>query len=555
MRPLSSLLSQGSNSYICNSCRRALTSTVNTDPTKQHRPRNRYAAYSTASVQSRSRPIDVAIIGSGPAGFYSAYRLLKRLPDARITMFEHLPVPYGLARYGVAPDHPEVKRCTDTLENLARESSGNFHFVGNCPIGDCPEELPLTAVTPYFDALLFAYGASRDKRIGIPGEDLKGVVSARAFVGWYNGLPEYADLDVDLTAGDTAVVIGQGNVALDVTRTLLAPLEELRKSDINEETVEALSRSKVREVKIIGRRGPLQAPYTIKELRELMNLPDVGFASPPEGWEDLLQVPRKKLPRQLKRIAELLEKGSTSPLEHGKKAWQLGFLRSPTLFLSESGEKLQSVGFEKTEYERPLVDLLTGDPQSDLNALRAAKVQPTGQKGLIRTNLAFRSVGYQSEPLAGMEEVGVPFDVAKGIIPNDRWGRVLSPSLGIDGAASALTAGHVPGMYCAGWVKRGPTGVIASTMDDAFLTADVLAGDWEQHALFLGGGGGKTENDSVGRAGYKGVIQEIRRRGIRSVSWSEWEKIDAEERRRGKANGKEREKIRRVPEMLRLLDS
>ncbi|TKA47752.1 hypothetical protein B0A54_02126 [Friedmanniomyces endolithicus] len=416
-------------------------------------------------------------------------------------------------------------------------------------------QLPLTAVTPYFDALLFAYGASRDKRIGIPGEDLKGVVSARAFVGWYNGLPEYADLDVDLTAGDTAVVIGQGNVALDVTRTLLASLEELRKSDINEETVEALSRSKVREVKIIGRRGPLQAPYTIKELRELMNLPNVGFASPPEGWEDLLQVPRKKLPRQLKRIAELLEKGSTSPLEHGKKAWQLGFLRSPTLFLSESGEKLQSVGFEKTEYERPLVDLLTGDPQSDLNALRAAKVQPTGQKGLIRTNLAFRSVGYQSEPLAGMEEVGVPFDVAKGIIPNDRWGRVLSPSLGIGGAASALTAGHVPGMYCAGWVKRGPTGVIASTMDDAFLTADVLAGDWEQHALFLGGGGGKTENDSVGRAGYKGVIQEIRRRGIRSVSWSEWEKIDAEERRRGKANGKEREKIRRVPEMLRLLDS
>ena len=373
-------------------------------------------------------------------------------------------------------------------------------------------------------------------------------------MGWYNGLPEYADLDVDLTAGDTAVVIGQGNVALDVTRILLSPLEELRKTDINEETVEALSRSKVRDVKVVGRRGPLQAPYTIKELRELMHLPGVGSAPPPEGWEDLIGVPRKKLPRQLKRIAELLEKGSKSPLESSEKAWQLGYLRSPAAFLSESGKQLEAVGFEKTAYERPLADILTGNPQSDLNALRAAKVRSTGEKGLVHASLAFRSVGYQSEPLPGMSEVGVPFDEARNIVPNDRWGRVLSPTEGVGGAASALTAGHVPGMYCAGWVKRGPTGVIASTMDDAFLTADVIAGDWEGHARFLSHDGDGDGDGDAHKLGWEGVRQELEARNVRAVSWREWEVIDAEERRRGKERGKAREKMRRVEEMLAFLD-
>ncbi|KAK6411425.1 NADPH-adrenodoxin reductase [Elasticomyces elasticus] len=540
MSPSLAAMRSGS-SYVCTACRTRSLATRRTTP--------RNATYSTASVQVR-RPINVAIIGSGPAGFYSAYRLLKRLPDARITMFEQLPVPYGLARYGVAPDHPEVKKCTETLITVAQEQPINFNFVGNCPIGPGKGELPLTAITPYFDATLFAYGASKDKRLGIPGEDLKGVVSARSFVGWYNGLPEYADLPVDLTAGDTAVVIGQGNVALDVTRILLAPLDELRKTDINEETIEALSRSRVRDVKVIGRRGPLQAPYTIKELRELMNLPDVGFAPPPEGWEDLLQIPRKKLPRQLKRIAELLEKGSKTGSDSSAKAWQLGYLRSPAAFLSQGGEHLDAVGFEKTEYARPLSELLTGDPQSDLNALRAAKVQSTGRKSLVHANLAFRSVGYQSEPLPGMSEIGVPFDAARGVIPNDRWGRVLSPTEGVGGVAAALTAGHVPGMDAAGWVKRGPTGVIASTMDDAFLTADVVAGDWEGHARFMNHGDGLEMKE-----GYDGVRRELESRSIRSVSWSDWEKIDVEERRRGKKRGKEREKIRRVDEMLALLDS
>lgn len=370
---------------------------------------------------------------------------------------------------------------------------------------------------------------------------MKNVISARAFVGWYNGLPEYADLSPDLQSGDTAVVVGQGNVALDVTRILLMPLEELRKTDISEHAVEALSRSKVRDVKVIGRRGPLQAPYTIKELRELLNLRDVGFVPPPEGWDSLIQVERKKLPRQLKRIADLIEKGSKTQIEQADKAWQLGFLRSPVEFLSKNGSDLAGVGFEQTEYISPMSDsIVAGSPEQTLHALRAHKVRGTGQKSSISATLAFRSIGYESEPLPGLDQIGVPFDKKNGIIPNDRWGRILSPDLG---AGGDLTAGHVPGMYCAGWVKRGPTGVIASTLDDAFTTADVIVKDWNARVLF---------NERKGDG--EDVKNIIKKRGIRAVTWKDWEAIDQEERRIGESRGKEREKFRSVRDMLRVLD-
>lgn len=378
----------------------------------------------------------------------------------------------------------------------------------------------------------------------MPGEELTGAHSARAFVGWYNGLPEYAGLDPDLGAGDTAVVIGQGNVALDVTRILFMPLGELRKTDISEHALQALSKSRVRNVKVIGRRGPLQAPYTIKELRELLQLRGLAFVPPPEGWQALLQVETKKLPRQLKRIAELLQKGSKETIEQAVNAWQLGYLRSPVEFLSKNGTDLAAIGFEQTEYVQHMSELMTGEPQHDLSALRGAKVRGTGRKGVVSAQLAFRSIGYESEALPGLDLLGVPFDSKKGIIPNDRYGRVLSPDLGPGGD---LTAGHVPGMYCAGWVKRGPTGVIASTLDDAFTTADIIVDDWKKNVRF---------NEGVGeqKAGWEEVKKEAEKRSIRAVSWQDWEKIDAEEVKRGKDKGKEREKFRTVEEMLKVLD-
>ena len=340
------------------------------------------------------------------------------------------------------------------------------------------------------------------------------------------------------------MIIGQGNVALDVARFLLSPLDHLKDTDVSEHALETLSKSKIRDVKVIGRRGPLQAPYTIKELRELMHLPGVGFAPPPESWEALMQVQRKKLPRQLKRIAELLEKGSKTPMADATKAWQLGYLRAPSEFLSSDGQNLEAVGFEQTEYTQDIASVVKGDPQADLNAVRAVKVKPTGNKALIRANLAFRSVGYKSEALPGFEELGIPFDDKLGIIPNDMHGRVIAPGRG---PAGPLTAGHVPGIYCAGWVKRGPTGVIASTMDDAFNTGDIIARDWE--------GGVKFNEDDGVKDGFEGVSAEMKRRGIRAVSWRDWQRIDEEEVRRGKAKGKEREKCRSVEEMMKILDS
>jgi adrenodoxin-NADP+ reductase len=322
------------------------------------------------------------------------------------------------------------------------------------------------------------------------------------------------------------------------------PLEELRKTDIAEHALEALAKSKVRDVKVIGRRGPLQAPYTIKELRELMNIPGLAFIPPSSGWDSLIQVERKALPRQLKRIAEVLEKGSKTSLAEASKAWQLGYLRSPSEFLSTNGKDLVAVGFETTEYLNPISSVLTDDAQANLNAIRSVGAKGTGSKTVVGASLAFRSVGYKSEALEGMDQLGIVFDQKAGILPNDRWGRVLSPDLG---PAGPLTAGHVPGMYCAGWVKRGPTGVIASTLDDAFATADVIVKDWRDCATFHAGVGPEKH-------GWNALQGELKSRGIRSVSWQDWEKIDAVEVQKGQAAGRERVKFRTVEDMLQVLD-
>lgn len=409
-------------------------------------------------------------------------------------------------------------------------------------IGNKKHQLPLKALTPHYDAILFAYGASRDRRLDVPGEDLKGVLSARAFVGWYNGLPEYADLAPPLDSGEEAVVIGQGNVALDVARTLLSPLDRLRGTDMTENAIETLSKSRVKRVRIVGRRGPLQAPYTIKEIRELLQLPAVAFEALPKG---LLPDNPKKLPRQLSRIAQLLEKGSTAQRTQAEKEWTLLYMRSPTGFSPSGpgGDQLGGVRFEEMEYTVP-PSTIALDDLAGLRNLRVRKKEG-GVDEVLPTTLAFKSVGYLSEPIEGFEDLGIPFDKQMGIIPNDLYGRVMAPDRGPGG----LAAGHVSGVYCAGWVKRGPTGVIASTMDDAFTSADVVAKDWGDRVPFLGEGGGGGE-----KKGWEEVQKEVRKRGIRSVDWRDWKTIDEEEKRRGREKGKEREKCKSVEEMLRILD-
>jgi len=392
-----------------------------------------------------------------------------------------------------------------------------------------------------YHALLFSYGASQDRTLNLPNESLEGVYSARDFVGWYNGLPECANLNPKLDMGDEAIVIGQGNVALDVARILLSPLDRLRHTDITEQALDSLAKSRVKRVRVVGRRGPLQAPYTIKELRELMQLPGVAF----EGIDESLFLTDnvKKLPRQLMRIAQVLQKGSSVAPSVGEKNWELNFMLSPTSFLPSSSnpDRLAAVQFQHQEFVLSPESIDT----TDLNALRGMRVRPCqpDQQTTLETSLAFRSVGYKSTALPGMKESHIPFDDKMGIIPNDLYGRVLSPSLG----PGNLTAGHVKGMYCAGWVKRGPTGVIASTMDDAFNTAEAVAKDWSDGVSFL--------NDDGKAAGWEGVQKEALKRGIRSVSWADWQTIDREEKRRGKEKGKERVKCATVEEMLQILDA
>jgi adrenodoxin-NADP+ reductase len=264
-----------------------------------------------------------------------------------------------------------------------------------------------------------------------------------------------------------------------------------------------------------------------------MKLPSVAFRPMDSS---LIPQDVSKLPRAQKRIMELLKKGSETSLSSASKSWYLDFQLSPTSFNAAGtpSERLSNVSFEKM--------LLSPDAFDPY-----AKAKGTGEHVDFQAEFAFRSIGYKSEPLQGLSDLGIPFDERLGIIPNDQYGRVLNSS---QGPAGSLTARHVPGMYCAGWVKRGPTGVIASTMNDAFATADAIAEDWYSHALFIGSENGHD----TPRDGWVRLKEEAEKRGCRRVSWQDWELIDKAEREKGKAKGKEREKFTRIEDMLAVID-
>ncbi|KAI0152285.1 nucleotide-binding domain-containing protein [Hypoxylon sp. NC0597] len=507
-------------SWLCATCRRKASTTL----------ASRISRYSTSAGSRHDRPLRMAVVGSGPAGFYTAYRVMSKVPNTKVDMYEALPVPYGLVRFGVAPDHPEVKNCQEKFEEVA--SSPNFTFIGNVAIGNTGGHfdgctIPLASMMNHYDAVVFAYGASKDKKLGIPGEsELKGIYSAREFVGWYNGLPEYANLAPDLTQGDEAVIIGQGNVALDVARMLLENVDVLRKSDITEAAIETLLKSRIRRVHIVGRRGPMQAAFTIKEVRELMKLPGVGFHD-----IDMSLIPDEisKLPRARRRLMEIMVKGSTTRAEEAAKSWSLDFCLSPTEFLGRPDGHVDKTVFEQTTLASPF------DPSSSVTG--------TGRKLTMLSSVVFRSIGYKSVALPGFNEAGILFNDSKGIIENDGVGRVLQ--IKDDESNAQRQASHLPGVYCAGWVKRGPTGVIASTMEDAFSTGDAIASDWNSDASFL-----KGESSS----GWEALRGGVEHGKCRVIHWEDWKKIDKAERQRGLLHGKEREKFTSTAEMLSAAD-
>ncbi|KAL8865766.1 MAG: hypothetical protein Q9174_006708, partial [Haloplaca sp. 1 TL-2023] len=393
---------------------------------------------------------------------------MQGIEHAVVDMYEQLPIPFGLVRYGVAPDHPEVKNCQDKFTEVA--SSPNFNFIGNIQVG---KDVQLRSFTKHYDAVSFAYGASKDRKLGVKGEDyLDGIYSARDFVGWYNGLPDSSNLAPRLDVSDTAVIIGQGNVAMDVARTLLKDVDTLRHTDMPDYALAELSKSRVKEVHIVGRRGPMQLASTIKEVRELMKLPKVGFGP---FDQKLLPSDISSLPRTAKRLTKLLKEGSSLQRVHSNKQWRFDFLMAPEQFrpaIGASLPQLSEVEFRRTKYA------------SENDVFRSdAKVESTESRISIETGLAFRSIGYQSEELPGMKELGIDFDAKKGIIINDHDGRLIGEQ------QDQVHSGPLPGLYCAGWVKRGPTGVIANTMEDSFATAEAIVEDWKNQVPFLGGGG------------------------------------------------------------------
>lgn len=484
-----------------------------------------YRCYSSTRKDLHDVPAPrVAIVGSGPAGFYTTQKLMRELRGTKVDMYEHLPVPFGLVRFGVAPDHPEVKNVQDSFDEVA--ASPNYTFVGNVHLG---RDLPLTLLAPHYDAIVFAYGASKDRKLGLEGEDKPHIYSARAFVGWYNGLPEYRHLNPDLSAGDSAIVIGQGNVALDVARTLLSKIEDLKKTDITEHALRTLASSKIKQVHVVGRRGPMQAAFTIKEVRELLKLDDVNFTPIPA---ELFPPDLSKLPRPKRRLMELLQKGSPSKPD-AQKSWSLHFLLSPkTLKWSETDpDILTSVEFNRNTLADP------NSPDS--------KVSSTPETTSIPTSTLFRSIGYEAEAIPGMREIGAYFDDRKGTINHDGTGRVVP--FGEQDATSSNLPKPAASLYCAGWVKRGPTGVIASTMTDAFQTAEAIVEDWRKLCS-------RNTSESVGRGGWEALKAEAEKQGLKlsPVHWENWNKIDQVEKAEGSARGKPREKLGTVQEMLKV---
>lgn len=457
------------------------------------------------------RPPTVAIIGSGPAGFYTAQKLMREIDGTVVDMYEQLPVSFGLVRFGVAPDHPEVKNCQDTFSEVAE--SPNYTFIGNVNLG---HDLPLPVLAKHYDAIVFAYGASRDRELGLDGEDKPHIYSARAFVGWYNGLPEYRDLKPDLSAGETAIVVGHGNVALDVTRILLEDINVLKKTDIMSHALEALSKSTIKHIHVVGRRGPLQAAFTIKEVRELMQSPDVNFTPIDPS---LLPADLTALPRPKRRLLELLKQGS--PLKPtASKSWSLDFLLSPTSLEYDPTHPSSLTGLTFT------LNTLT-DPSSPSSA-----VTPTSKNVSLPASTLFRSIGYKASPLPGMADIGAKFNHQTGTIGHDGSGRIpRADEMGCNGLR----------LYTSGWAKRGPTGVIASTMTDAFETAEAIVSDWRA-------GYTSTETALERKVGWEAVREEAQ--NLNPVSWQGWEKIDKVEREEGKLLGKPREKRGTVAEML-----
>jgi len=443
-------------------------------------------------------PLRVAIVGSGPAGFYAAGQLLSdKERSVEVDVFDRLATPWGLVRYGVAPDHPKIKSVTRVFEKTAAREGFRFH--GNVEVGvDVSHE----EVASAYHAVLYTIGAAKDRRLGIPGEELPGSHAATEFVAWYNGHPDYADHRFDLSAR-TVVVVGNGNVALDVARMLALDVSELAVTDTADHAIEALAESAVEEVVVLGRRGPAQAAFTNPELRELADLhdADVIVDAPEQTWVGLEGIEATN-----ERNVEILRGyQAAAPQGRRKKRIVLRFGVSP----------VEILGCDRVEGVRVVRNELVCDEGR-------VSARPTGETEVVEAQLVIRSVGYTGSPLPG-----VPFDESRGTIHN-QGGRVTHVG----------TEDVLAGVYTAGWVKRGPSGVIGTNKKCAQETVDLLLEDLEAGRLPQPT---MTPNQ---------LLEALEERGVEVVDYAGWELIDAHEKSLGEPHGRPRVKLVRRAEHL-----
>ena len=456
------------------------------------------------------QPIRVAIIGSGPAAFYAAEHLLKQTAmHFSVDMLDRLPTPYGLVRGGVAPDHQKIKSVTAAYDKIAAHP--NFRFFGNVEFG---RDLKRTDLEKHFHAVIYACGAQTDRHLGIPGEGLKGSHSATEFVAWYNGHPDFRDRQFDLATAESVAIVGVGNVAVDVARILCLTPEELHATDMADYAIEALSRSSVKDVYLLGRRGPVQAAFTTNEARELGEMPGADVViKPDEIALDPLSVAEMEAARATTRAKVEIVQGLAKLGITGKpRRLHMRFLVSPVELEGDANGRVKAV---RLAHNR-LVKATDGSIACEAN----------GEFESLPAQMVFRSVGYRGVPLEG-----VPFREKAGLIPHVK-GHVL------DGEGGAPLAGH----YATGWIKRGPTGVIGNNKADSVETVNTL--------IESAGKGALHAPADASPAAFEALV---RARQPRFVSFADWKKLDALEVERGKPLGRPRNKFTRIEEMLAAL--
>ncbi|MEK7298757.1 MAG: FAD-dependent oxidoreductase [Candidatus Margulisiibacteriota bacterium] len=445
----------------------------------------------------------IAIVGSGPSGFYVADALFKLDASVTIDMFERLPTPYGLLRAGVAPDHQKMKSVCAYFERVAQHIG--FGFWGNVVVG---KDVSIAELQGYYDIVVITTGAQTDKKLNIPGEHFLGSYTATEFVAWYNAHPDYQDRRFNLDA-ESVAIIGLGNVAIDVTRVLAKTPEELSTSDITATAMDALKNSHVKEIHLIGRRGPAQSAFTELEIKELGHLGDCDCVVSPADLilndQSQAEVDDPANAKARKNMAVLQELAAQHTHMKRKKI-VLHFLRTPVEIFKDG--VVSAIRLEKNK--------LVGDAGRQ-------KAVGTGEFVDLPCQMILRSVGYQGVPVEG-----VPFDLSRGIIPNQH-GRVTTPN-----------GGQVPGLYVSGWIKRGASGVIGTNKPDGQETASSIMADAPSlHRV--------PHRDSAA------LRQLLITRGVRTVGFSDWKRIDSEEQARGKMSGKPREKMTKISDMLAFL--